>query len=388
MPARTALKLSPPKGSARRWSRRRRAFPRTCHFRRRRRSGRTGCGPGWTPARTGSGSARASTSPANPPRRPRRKRAPTSPGLRAMAPIRIAIIGFGKIAADQHVPSISGDPRFELAATSSRSGRASRRPSPTGASCCDRSKGSRRSRSPRRPAALRDRPRMRPRRPPLPARKAADEDARRDRRPRRPRRGAGVSLFTTWHAQHHARSTPLPRRSPASDRGDRDPLARGRPQMASGPAVDLGAGRLRGVRPRHQRLLDRDENLPRRAVRAIRGPQLSRKRANPDRRGNRPSQAGSRRAADGSLDWRRSEGEEWTITVATTDGSRSASTPAARTAPRRRAVATTRPGRISGHLPHFPRPDRRAQKPRRCRAAAAGRRLPAPRATDDRRSGH
>ena len=39
-----------------------------------------------------------------------------------MTPIKIAIIGYGKIAADQHVPSISGNPRFELAATSSRSG--------------------------------------------------------------------------------------------------------------------------------------------------------------------------------------------------------------------------------------------------------------------------
>ena len=39
-----------------------------------------------------------------------------------MKPIRIAIIGFGKIAADQHVPSIAGNPRFELAASSSRSG--------------------------------------------------------------------------------------------------------------------------------------------------------------------------------------------------------------------------------------------------------------------------
>jgi len=39
-----------------------------------------------------------------------------------MQPIRIAIIGFGKIAADQHVPSIAGNPRFTLAATSSRSG--------------------------------------------------------------------------------------------------------------------------------------------------------------------------------------------------------------------------------------------------------------------------
>ena len=39
-----------------------------------------------------------------------------------MKPIRIAIIGFGKIAGDQHVPAIRANPRFELVATSSRSG--------------------------------------------------------------------------------------------------------------------------------------------------------------------------------------------------------------------------------------------------------------------------
>ena len=39
-----------------------------------------------------------------------------------MKPIRIAIIGFGKIATDQHLPAISGNGRFELVATSSRSG--------------------------------------------------------------------------------------------------------------------------------------------------------------------------------------------------------------------------------------------------------------------------
>jgi D-galactose 1-dehydrogenase len=37
-------------------------------------------------------------------------------------PIRIAIIGFGKIARDQHVPSIAADPRYELVAVASRSG--------------------------------------------------------------------------------------------------------------------------------------------------------------------------------------------------------------------------------------------------------------------------
>jgi predicted dehydrogenase len=39
-----------------------------------------------------------------------------------MKPIRVAIIGYGKIAHDQHVPSIQGNSRFELVATSSRSG--------------------------------------------------------------------------------------------------------------------------------------------------------------------------------------------------------------------------------------------------------------------------
>ena len=39
-----------------------------------------------------------------------------------MKPIRIAIIGYGKIAEDQHVPSIQANGRFELVATSSRSG--------------------------------------------------------------------------------------------------------------------------------------------------------------------------------------------------------------------------------------------------------------------------
>lgn len=39
-----------------------------------------------------------------------------------MTPIKIAIIGYGKIAEDQHVPSIRGNDRFQLVATSSRSG--------------------------------------------------------------------------------------------------------------------------------------------------------------------------------------------------------------------------------------------------------------------------
>jgi D-galactose 1-dehydrogenase len=40
-----------------------------------------------------------------------------------MRPLRIAIVGFGKIAADQHVPSIALYDRLELAATTSRQGK-------------------------------------------------------------------------------------------------------------------------------------------------------------------------------------------------------------------------------------------------------------------------
>lgn len=39
-----------------------------------------------------------------------------------MKPLRTAIIGFGKIAADQHVPAIAGNPRFEVAGSVSRQG--------------------------------------------------------------------------------------------------------------------------------------------------------------------------------------------------------------------------------------------------------------------------
>jgi D-galactose 1-dehydrogenase len=39
-----------------------------------------------------------------------------------MAPIRLAIVGVGKIVRDQHLPSVAGNPDFELVATASRHG--------------------------------------------------------------------------------------------------------------------------------------------------------------------------------------------------------------------------------------------------------------------------
>ena len=56
-------------------------------------------------------------------------------GEALMRPLNIAIIGFGKIAADQHVPAIAGNPRLELAATVSRSGAGPKPSSPATAIC-------------------------------------------------------------------------------------------------------------------------------------------------------------------------------------------------------------------------------------------------------------
>lgn len=42
--------------------------------------------------------------------------------MTATDPIRIAIVGVGKIARDQHIPALAGDARYDLAATVSRSG--------------------------------------------------------------------------------------------------------------------------------------------------------------------------------------------------------------------------------------------------------------------------
>ena len=39
-----------------------------------------------------------------------------------MAPIRIAVVGLGKIAADQHLPAIAANPAFELAAVATKGG--------------------------------------------------------------------------------------------------------------------------------------------------------------------------------------------------------------------------------------------------------------------------
>ena len=40
--------------------------------------------------------------------------------LDSSMPLRIALVGIGKIARDQHIPALAADPRFELVACASR----------------------------------------------------------------------------------------------------------------------------------------------------------------------------------------------------------------------------------------------------------------------------
>ena len=100
--------------------------------------------------------------------------------------------------------------------------------------------------------------------------------------------------------------------------------------MASGPAMDLGAGRIWRVRPRHQRLVDRDQDLPGGLFvqsAELRVPANAQTPIAADIVFSSPQADGPLHA---SLDWRRSEGEEWTITVETSDGRTSGSRTAER----------------------------------------------------------
>ena len=265
---------------------------------------------------------------------------------RAAMPIRIAIVGYGKIARDQHVPSIAADPRFELAAVVSPRAQAGRGraglPEPRGDARGDggRARRGRDLHPAHRPARHRRRPlRGRPRRA---AREAAGGDARRDRgdgaaRPREP--GAPCS-------PPGIRSMPPARRRREGGAGRQDgalarhPLARGRAQMASGPGMDLGAGRLRRVRSGHQRALDRDPDPAVAAVRARGHPRLPGEPADPDRGPHRLRRASGPFEAD--MDWRYSEGERWTIRVETEDGTARRAARRRRPPDRRRRAAARR----------------------------------------------
>ena len=386
-PARPRSSSSRPKAPARRCSRRSsRSFRRTCRSSPSAGSSPTICGRGSMPARPASASAAASTSRASRAAETLEKARAYVAGLRPMKPIRIAIIGYGKIADDQHVPSIAANPRFELVATSSRSGQGVAR---------DLHRLARADPQRRRAggggdhhaagAALRDRARMHPRRASI----ACSKSRRPPASPRSPTSTASPRRRASPCSPPGTRSIIRPstrrRKALAGKRikSMRDPLARGRPQMAPGPAVDLGAGRLRRVRSRHQRLLDRDQDLPRRPVRPVgraqrpgQCPDADRRRhhllqpARPTGRSPPASTGAGPRARNGRSRSKPATG----ITVRLEDGG-------SRLILNGEPEQRRRPRRISRHLPHLRRPDRRAAQPRRRRAVPARRRLPARRPT-------
>ena len=339
--------------------------------------GPTICSRGAMRERPALGSARVSTSRASRPPTPPTRRAPTSRGER-VKPIRIAILGYGKIAQDQHVPSIAGNPRFELVATSSRSGQGLDQTFTDWRELIRTVEGL-------EAVAITT--------PPGPRYEIARECVLAGLHcllEKPPTAGLAeiADLACLAEAQqvtpvHHlARAASFdgrcrregPRRQAHQVAGD--PLARGRSQMASRPAMDLGAGGIWRVRSGDQRFLDRDQDLPGRSVREVGRTQLSGQCPDPDRRRGTFASPQADGPLTASLDWRRTEGEEWTIEAEPPTGPESPGSGRIDADARRPADAGRRPRRISRHLSPIRRPHRRAPKPGRRRAIAPGRGLP------------
>ena len=239
-----------------------------------------------------------------------------------MKPIRIAIIGYGKIAEDQHVPSIRRNPRFELVATSSRSGQGVEQTFTDWRELIRSVEGLEAVAVTTPPGPRFDIAReciaaglhcLLEKPPATGLAQIADLECR--------AQAEGVSLFTTWHAQHHA-------------------------------TVDAAAQALAGKRIRSMDILWHEDvrkwhpgqrwiwepggfgvfdpgiNALSIATRIFPGglfvdsaelevPEGAQTPIAAEIVFNSPEADGTLRA---SFDWRRSEDEEWTITVETTDG--------------------------------------------------------------------
>lgn len=239
-----------------------------------------------------------------------------------MKPIRIAILGFGKIAADQHVPSIEGNKRFELVATSSRSGQG------VGQTFTDWRKLIRSVEGleavaittppgPRYEIArecilvglhcLLEKP------PTAGLAEIADLDCL--------AQAQGVSLFTTWHAQHHstveaAAKALAGKRIASMAIHWHEDVHKWHPGQAwiwepggfgvFDPGINAFSIATK-IFPGGLFVRSAELSVPKDAQTPIAA----------DIQFFSPEAEGPLTA---SLDWRRTEGEEWTITIATTDG--------------------------------------------------------------------
>jgi len=240
-----------------------------------------------------------------------------------MKPIRVAIIGYGKIAHDQHVPAIQGNNRFELVATSSRSGQGV-------AQCFTDWRELIRSVDGLQAVAITT--------PPEPRFEIARECVLKGLHcllEKPPTAGLaeiaaldclaqseGVSLFTTWHAQHHstvdaAAKALAGKRIQSLEIHWHEDVHKWHPgqQWIWDPGgfgvFDPGINALSiatKIFPGDLFVQSAELQVPANAQTPIAADIVF----------SSPQGDGSLRA---SLDWRRSEGEEWTITVETSDGS-------------------------------------------------------------------
>jgi predicted dehydrogenase len=237
-------------------------------------------------------------------------------------PIRIAIIGYGKIAEDQHVPSIQANARFELIATSSRSGQG------VGEKFADwreliRSVEGLEAVAITTPPAPRyeiaracieaglhcllEKP------PTVGLAEIADLDCL--------AQAQGVSLFTTWHAQHHstveaAAKALAGKRIKSLQIHWHEDVQKWHPGQAwiwepggfgvFDPGINAFSIATK-IFPGGLFVKSAELSVPKNAQTAIAADVVF---YSPE--------------ADGpliaSLDWRRTEGEEWTITIESTDG--------------------------------------------------------------------
>lgn len=239
-----------------------------------------------------------------------------------MKPIRIAIIGYGKIAEDQHVPSIRANERFELVATSSRSGQGVERTFADWREMIDTVEGLEAVAITTPPGprfgiareclakglhCLLEKP------PTEGLAQIADLGCLAE--------GQGVSLFTTWHAQHHstvdaAAKALAGKRIKSLEILWHEDVHKWHPGQqwiweAGGFGIfDPGINALSIVTkifPGSIFIESADFQVPANAQTPIAAEIVF----------SSPQAEGPLRA---SLDWRRSEGEEWTISLETSDG--------------------------------------------------------------------
>jgi predicted dehydrogenase len=237
-------------------------------------------------------------------------------------PIRIAIIGYGKIAEDQHVPSIEANPRFELVASSSRSGQGVGRKFTDWRELIRTVEGLQAVAITTPPGpryliargcieaglhCLLEKP------PTVGLAEIADLDCLAEAR--------GVTLFTTWHAQHHstveaAAKALAGKRIASMQILWHEDVHKWHPGQqwiweAGGfgvfdPGINAFSIATR-IFPGSLFVQSANLSVPQNAQTAIAA----------DVTFYSPEADGPLTA---SLDWRRTEGEEWTITIATVDG--------------------------------------------------------------------